>query len=340
MAPPIATYSKVYAQRSQATLTVSRLEDLTVSAILDAMPPPPTSFNPAMMVRSRSEAQDREKALPSAPEPVTRTSSEPPTYLSLRGPPNFGDPRERSEQREAARRAAEEEERAVQHEEAARQARIKAQRAAEAQRAQEEEMERRAQLEHDLARKAAARAAKEDAEREEEERRVQEREERRRRSAEKRAEDTRRVEGWMREEQRKREEIVRAEEELKRRAIERREAAREAAAKRRRESRLDSDSVLLSGWVTVQNSDSVAWRRRYFQLTDALMRLYHREAVSGFLLFLKGNYLLTGKHRMSAVSPRTSSYSKPLDRPSKNGTRGLRNYARSLMHLLLTFPMA
>jgi len=338
MASGIATYSNVYVQRSQATLTVSHLEDLTVNAILDAMPPPPTSFNPAMMVRSHSEAQDREKALPSAPEPVTRTASEPPAYLSLRGPPNFGDPRERSEQREAARRAAEEEELAVQREEAARQARIKEQRAAEALQAEEEEMERRAQLEYDLARKAAARAAREEAEREEEDRRVREREDRRRRSAEKRADDTRRVEEWMREEKRKREEIVRAEEELKRSAIERREAARVAAAKRRRANRMDSDGVLLSGWVTVQHSESVAWRRRYFQLTDALMRLYHRESVSD--LSLKRNYLLTGEHRTSAVSPRTSSYSKTRDRPSKNGTRGLRNYAQSIMHLLLSLPTA
>lgn len=180
-------------------------------------------------------------------------------------------------QREAARLAAEAEERAVQREEAVRQARIKEQRAAEAQQAEEEELARRAQLEHDLARKAAARAAQEEAEREEEERREREREERRRQSAERRAEEMRRVEEWMREEERKREEFARAEEELKRSAIERQEAARVAAAKRRRESRLDSGSVLLSGWVTVQHPESIAWRRRYFQLTDALLRLYHRQ---------------------------------------------------------------
>jgi hypothetical protein len=180
-------------------------------------------------------------------------------------------------QREAARLAAEAEERAVQREEAVRQARIKEQRAAEAQQAEEEELARRAQLERDLVRKAAARAAREETEREEEEQREREREERRRQSAERRAEEMRRVEEWMREEERKREEFARAEEELKRSAIERREAARVAAAKRRRENRLDSGGVLLSGWVTVQHPESIAWRRRYFQLTDALLRLYHRQ---------------------------------------------------------------
>jgi len=229
------------------------------------------------MVRSHSETQGREKALPSTPEPVIRTASESPIYVSQRGPPNFGDAHARSMQREAARLAAEAEERAVQREEAVRQARIKEQRAAEAKQAEEEELARRAQLEHDLARKAAARAAQEEAEREEEERREREREERRRRSAERRAEEMRRVEEWMREEERKREEFARAEEELKRSAIERQEAARVAAAKRRRESRLDSGSVLLSGWVTVQHPESIAWRRRYFQLTDTLLRLYHRQ---------------------------------------------------------------
>lgn len=277
-------------------MTISRLDDLTFSTILDAMPAPPTSFPPVTSIlRSHSDAQDREKALPSAPGPVARTASEPPTFLSQRGPPNFGDPRTRSQQRETARRAAEAEERAVKQEEAARQARIKAERAAEAQQAEEAERIRREQLEQDLAHKSAARAAREEAERAEEERRVREREERRRRSAEKRAEETRRVEEWKREEERRREEMVRAEEELKRRAIEGREAARVAAAKRRRESRMDADSVLLSGWVTVQNAESVAWRRRYFQLTDAVMRLYHREVVSSlFFLVSKGSHLLTG----------------------------------------------
>jgi chemotaxis protein histidine kinase CheA len=305
------------------------------------MPTPPSAFiPPTAMVRSHSEMQGREKALPRAPEPVTRTASEPPTtYVSLRGPPNFGDAHARSMQREAARLAAEAEERAVQREEAVRQARIKEQRAAEARQAEEEELARRAQLERDLARIAAARAAREEAEREEEERREREREERRRRSAERRAEEMRRVEEWMREEERKREEFARAEEELKRSAIERREAARVAAAKRRRESRLDSGSVLLSGWVTVQNPESIAWRRRYFQLTDALLRLYHRQTVSGYFYFFHRNYLLMREtHRIP--SPRTSSYSKARDPPSKNGTKGLRNCARSLMHLLLSLPMA
>jgi hypothetical protein len=242
-------------------------------------------------------------------------------------------------QREAARLAAEAEERAVQEEEAVRQSRIKEQRAAEARQAEEEELARRAQLERDLARKAFARAAREQAEREEEEQRVREREERRRRSAERRAEETRRVEEWMREEERKREEFARTEHELKKNANERREAARVAAAKRRRESRLDGDGVLLSGWVTVQNSESVAWRRRYFQLSDALLKFYHRQTVSGYVYFFRRSVFMSETHRISTVSPRTSSHSGTLDPPSKNGTKALRNYARSLMHLLLSLPM-
>lgn len=295
------------------------------------------------MVRSYSEMQGREKALPSAPEPVIRTSSDPPTYLSQRGPPNFGDAHARSMQREAARLAAEAEERAVQREEAVRQARIKEQRAAEARQAEEEEMARRAQLERDLARKAATRAAREEAEREEEERRMLEREERRRRSAERRAEEMRRAEEWMREEERKREEFARAEEELKKSANERREAARAAAARRRRESRLDGGSVLLRGWVTVQkqNSESITWRRRYFQLTDTLLKLYHKQAVSGYVCFFRGSILfMLETHRMLTVPPRTSSHSRTPDPRSKNGTKGSRNCARSLMHLPLSLPMA
>lgn len=265
-------------------MTVANLEHLNVSTILEATPSPPSALAlPTAMARSSSE--DREKALPRPPGPVTRTASEPATYLSLRGPPNFGDPHTRSEQRERARRAAEAEERKTRREEAARQARIKAQRAAEAQQAEEAERARRTQLERDLAHKVAARLAREEEERQEEERRVREREERRRRGAEKRAETARRFEEWKLEETRRREELARAEEELKSRAIERREAARAAAAKRRRESRLAGDNLLLSGWLTVQSSGSVAWRRRYFQLTDTVLRLYNLEKVSSFSTF-------------------------------------------------------
>ncbi|KAH9971652.1 hypothetical protein BGW80DRAFT_1460335 [Lactifluus volemus] len=283
----------------QATLTISRLEDLSISAILDAMPFPPSSSRPltepTQMARTSSasssfEAPNLEKALPHAPSSstvplVTRTISEPPptstaTFLSQRGPPDFGDPVTRSEQREAARRASEEEEYAARREEVARQLRIKRQRDREARQAEEEERTRRAQLEQDLARKAAARLAREEEERAEEERRVREREERRRRDAEKRAEVARRMEEWRLEEERRKEELARAEGELKRRAVERREAARVAAAKRRRDSQLPGGSVILSGWVTVQTSGSVAWRRRYFQLTDAVLRFYNRDKAS------------------------------------------------------------
>ena len=234
------------------------------------------------MARPSSESPNREKILPHAPVPVARTASEPATYLSMRGPPDFGDPAMRSELREAARRASEAEERAALREEAARQARIKWLREEEARKAAAEEEERLAQLERDLARSAEVRMAREKEERAEEERRTRERIERRQRDAERRADVARRLEEQRLEEVRRLEEVARAEEELKRKAMERRDAARFAGAKRRRESRLAGDSLLLSGWVTVQNSGSVAWRRRYFQLTDTLIRFYNKEKVSTF----------------------------------------------------------
>jgi hypothetical protein len=327
-------------------LTVSRLEDLTVDAILDAMPPPPTTTTTTStaMVRSSSDASDREKELPLAPGPVSRTSSEAATYVTLRGPPDFGDPQTRSEQREVARRAAEAEARATRREEAARQARIKSQRLAEAQEAEAAERSRRAQLERDLARKAAARTAREEMERAEEERRAREREERKRRGAEKRAETVRKFEEWKLEETRRREEQIMIEEELKRRANERREAARDAAAKRRRESHFPGDSVLLTGWVTVQPSESIAWRRRYFQLTDTVLRLYNQEKVRTSFIFIgaerDGSLNERGHNRTLMTFPRTSSCSRAQVRPSRNGTKVSRNYARSRMHSRSVLPMA
>ena len=279
----------MHAQGPQATLTVSRLEDLTIDAIRDAIPF--TLPHPAGILRTSSEAPNLEKSLPRAPaalrapapaSPITRTASEPATYLSMRGPPNFGDPSTRSELREAARRADEAQERAALREEAARQARIKWLRGEEARRAEEEEDARLLQLEHDLARSAAVRLAREEEERAEEERRTRERVERRRRDAERRAELARRLEEQRVEEMRRLAEVARAEEDLKRKAMERRDAARVAGAKKRRESRLAGDSLLLSGWVTVQNSGSVTWRRRYFQLTDTMIKFYNKQKVSSF----------------------------------------------------------
>lgn len=272
--------SSAHAQGPQATLTISHLDELTVSVIREAMPVSPV--RPVTIARTSSEAHNREKILPHAPAPVTRTASEPVTYLSMRGPPNFGDPAMRTELREAARRASEAEERTAVREEAARQARIKWLREEEARKAAEDEEERREQLERDLARSAAVRMAREEEERAEEEKRERERVERRQRDAERRAEMARKLEEQRLEEVRRLEEIARSEEELKRKAMQKRDAARVAGAKRRRESRLAGESLLLSGWVTVQNSGSVAWRRRYFQLTDNLMRFYKKDKVSSF----------------------------------------------------------
>ena len=222
---------------------------------------------------------DREKAFPSAPEPIIHMASEPPIYLSLCRPPDFGDAHVRSMQREAACLAAKAEECVVQEEEAVQQSRIKKQHAVEVRQEEEEELARRAQLECDLVRKAFARAAREQAEWKEEEQCVCKREERRQQSAERKAEEMRRVEEWMCEEERKCEEFARTKHELKKNMNECWEAACVAAVKRRRESRLDGDGVLLSGWVTVQNSESVAWQRRYFQLSDALFKFYHQQSL-------------------------------------------------------------
>ncbi|KAF8273133.1 hypothetical protein EI94DRAFT_1795510 [Lactarius quietus] len=225
----------------QGTLTVSRLDDLTVSAIREAMPFTP--IPPVAMARTSSENAN-------------------PRHLCFhtRSTQLWG-PAMRTELREAARRATEAEERAAVREEVARQARIKWLREEEARKAEEEEDERHAQLERDLARSAAVRIA----------------ESKRSRDAERRAEVARRLEEQRLEEVRRLEEVARAEEDLKRRAMEQRNAARVAGVKRRRESRLAGDSLLLSGWVTVQNSGSVAWRRRYFQLTDTLIRFFNKE---------------------------------------------------------------
>ncbi|KAH9045999.1 hypothetical protein EDB84DRAFT_748482 [Lactarius hengduanensis] len=104
--------SSAHAQGPQATLTISHLEDLTASAIRKAMPFTPV--RPAGMARTSSKARaNREKTVPRAPGPVTRTASEPATYISMRGSPNFGDPNTCSELREAARRTSEAEDHAA-----------------------------------------------------------------------------------------------------------------------------------------------------------------------------------------------------------------------------------
>ena len=54
-----------------------------------------------------------------------------------------------------------------------------------------------------------------------------------------------------------------------------------ATASKLREHRLrEWNGVVLRGWVTIQNANSLVWRRRYFELTETSMKLYKNDKVS------------------------------------------------------------
>jgi hypothetical protein len=80
----VIALSSAHAQGPQATLTISHIDDLTVSAIREAMPFPPV--RPVEIARTSS---DREKTLPRAPGPVTRTASEPAATRTVFRAPNL-----------------------------------------------------------------------------------------------------------------------------------------------------------------------------------------------------------------------------------------------------------
>ncbi|KAI0065630.1 actin depolymerizing protein [Artomyces pyxidatus] len=271
----------------QAILTGSRLEDLTSDTLAAAVHATcqPQDVHTEPIIRSSSDHYDTEKALPAAPSagPVRRAQSEGPVggpstlHPQRPFPPDFGSPAERARRRMEHKMHQEAEEREAERQEAARQARIKAEKAEMLRRFEEEEHRRRISLEDELHRVAEVRAQREEDEREEEHERAMQKEAKRQADLEKRLVETRRLQEYRREEQRRSEELAQQEAESRRVAEDKRRRARSLADQVRREKAAAGASVLLNGWVSIQVTDSVVWRRRHFQLDNNALKLFKNE---------------------------------------------------------------
>ncbi|KAH8116314.1 hypothetical protein DFH11DRAFT_1579887 [Phellopilus nigrolimitatus] len=165
-----------------------------------------------------------------------------------------------------------EEQRALQ-EEALRQERLKREKEETLRQAQEEDERRLAKLEDEKRRALIERARREREAQLEEERRLREMELRKLQAKERRMEQTRRFEEERREIERRASDAARKrEEELRLTDQMRRQRMKDIQKKFA--GRSGTDSVLLTGSVTVQASMSISWKRRFFELTEKALTLY------------------------------------------------------------------
>ncbi|TDL23755.1 hypothetical protein BD410DRAFT_820696 [Rickenella mellea] len=238
-------------------------EKLTGSISAHSQPSrPQTSGQP-----SSSSGNDSSKVLLSSTRARSASAPRKPTPRSL-------SPGERARLRAEAQKQRELDEQKAIQEEAERQARLKREKQETLRQAELEEERRRIAVEEEKRYVAAERARKE-AEREaEEERLEQEAEAKRQADKARRLQEARRLEELRKEEERRKEEAAKIKEEERKRAeAEKSVKMKEIQSKFVKGSK-GANPVLLSGYVTVQTSASIAWKRRFFELHTSALILY------------------------------------------------------------------
>jgi hypothetical protein len=181
-------------------------------------------------------------------------------------------PTERVRRRLEAQQQREMEKETSLREEAERQAELKRRKEQFLQEEQEAEAQRRALLEDELRRITAERSRKILLEHEAEARRQRELEERKRLDKERRLEEHSRLERWREEQARMADELAQREKDERRRMEdERRRKIQVAEAKIKRNKHVDS---MLTGWVTIQTSDSLFWKRRFFKFVGTMVQFH------------------------------------------------------------------
>ncbi len=198
-------------------------------------------------------------------------------------------PEEKAQLRMEAQRRREQEERRSLDEEEAWQARIKREKAKIFRQADMEESRRLLRIAEEKRLAAAEKARREVEAQEEEERRVRDLELRKQAAIERRAENAHRVEEELRQAARRAEELAKKQEEERRRSEEnRRVKLKDIQEKFKAKSA--SDTVLISGNVTIQTSMSVSWKRRFFEFSgDALLFYRDSQVTLGSPLRLERN---------------------------------------------------
>lgn len=217
--------------------------------------------------------------------PDDRPAMEPEPFqlspLPLRGkwatePPFPSNPAERARCRRELQIKREREEREAREEEVRRQQRIKMEREDLVRQEAEETRRRKQEVESEIRRMREEKKRREETERAEEERKRLELEERRRQNRDRRLEEHRKLEQWRVDQARKAEAAARQAEEARRREeLERKKRIQEAAIKLKA-AKQESD---LTGWITMLNEDSLAWKRRYYRFSGSTIFLYRDKKV-------------------------------------------------------------
>ncbi|KIY67814.1 hypothetical protein CYLTODRAFT_490299 [Cylindrobasidium torrendii FP15055 ss-10] len=212
------------------------------------------------------------------PEPP-KTPPPPPVLLPLDGKwaasvntTVIADPAERARRRQLAKEQKEREEAQAAREEMQRQFQSKLRKDEIRRQEQEDERRRQRQLQEELRRSAEARRRKEQEDREEELRRKQELELRKITERERRMEEHKRLDQWRTQQARIAEDNVKREEAAKMRENnERKKQIAQVQAKVKSSNRSED---LVTGWLTMQTSENIAWRRRYYRLIGNTLFLY------------------------------------------------------------------
>ncbi|KAJ6621326.1 hypothetical protein B0H10DRAFT_2017980 [Mycena sp. CBHHK59/15] len=230
------------------------------------------STNSDYTVVSRSSSSDEVVVMP---EPAPPRSPQRATTLPSKWNTEIVHPAERARRRMELQRQREIEEEQALEDEAQRQMQLKLQKQALLRQQEEEEEERRISLEQELKRVTAQRRLREQQEREEEERKKRELEQKRRADRERRMEEHRRLEEWRKEQAAQAEEMSRRAEKARREEEAERKKKIQLAGAKVKGAKADAD--LVSGWVTMQTSDSLVWRRRHFKFVGSTVFFYRSQ---------------------------------------------------------------
>ena len=217
--------------------------------------------------------------LPTWPTPPLRTNK---VSLALT-------PAEKALRRAEKQRQVEEDEKTALEAEAARRARLMKQKEESLKREEEEAEFRKAELEELVRQAMTERKKKEIDEMEAEVRKSAELEERKRTEREKRLEQTRQSEERRKERTKLAEELMTKEQRAQRQAHEERNS-RIQLAKASVISRITGGATL-AGWVTIQTSESLIWRRRHFQFVGSTW-MFYRSTLVGRHVFVAERYLI------------------------------------------------
>lgn len=221
-----------------------------------------------------SHTSEAEGGALKGPEPIYQPVPLKGKWAPLPTIPN--DPTERARRRREFQLKREQEEREAREAEMRRQERIKIEKEALLREEAEDERRRKEEVEKEIRRVKEEKKRREIMEREEEERNRQEFEERKRLNRDRRMEEHRRLEQWREEQARKSEAAARQSEAVKRsEEMERKRRIQDAAVKFQR-VREESE---LTGWLTMLNEESLAWKRRYYRFVESTVFLY-RDKVS------------------------------------------------------------